>query len=135
MVTVPEYQDFLAALDAAIESGNPRELDGVEMTRYEEVTGKIDRMLAGLDTVEALDQDDRVRLLNLHADLDEIVMGAADKQINCQRRHRVGSHFKNTECKTRAEWRGDRELASEPMGGIYLSSQIHPPEPSGAFIQ
>jgi hypothetical protein len=29
-VTVPEYQDFLAALDAAVENGNPRELNSVD---------------------------------------------------------------------------------------------------------
>lgn len=134
-VSIPEYQDFLAALSAAIDDGNPRELNSVEMTRFDEVTGKIDRLLASVDTIETLDQDQRVRLLNLHADLEEIVMGAADQQIICQRRHRVGSHFKSTECKTRAEWREDRELASKLMREIYLSSQFPPPEPSGAFIQ
>lgn len=129
-VSIPEYQNFLSSLSAALDEGRPRELNTVEQSRFDDVMGRLDRMLDRFETIDEMNQDERVALLNLHADLEEVVMGAADQQIICQRRHRVGTHFKSTECKTRAEWRKDRELASELMRDIYLSSQVAPEEPT-----
>ena len=74
-----------------------------------------------------MNQNERVALLNLHSNLEEVVMGAADQQIICQRRHTVGTNFKRTTCKTRAEWRAERERASELMRNIYTSA-LFPPE-------
>ncbi|MEE4331020.1 MAG: hypothetical protein V2J10_09135 [Wenzhouxiangella sp.] len=126
-VSIPEYQNFLASLSAALDEGRPRELNTVEQARFDDVMGRLDRMLDRFESVDDMNQDERVALLNLHADLEEVVMGAADQQVICQRRHTVGSNFKRTTCKTRAEWRSDRENASRLMRDIYISSMTAPP--------
>lgn len=126
-VSIPEYQNFLASLTAALDEGRPRELNAVEQSRFDDVIGRLDRMLDRFESIEDMDQDERVALLNLHADLEEVVMGAADQQVICRRSHTVGSNFKRTTCKTRGEWRSDRERASELMRDIYISSMTAPP--------
>lgn len=123
-VSIPEYQNFLSSLSSALDEGRPRELNSMEQSRFDDVMGRLDRMLDRFETIDEMNQDERVALLNLHANLEEVVMGAADQQIICQRRHRVGSNFKSTECKTRGEWRADRERAAELMRKIYLSSMV-----------
>jgi hypothetical protein len=128
-VTLPECREFLAELDNAIRDGEPRELNRSEMREFESVSSRLDELLADFDSREAMRHEDEVEFFNLHSQLEAVVVGRDRDQVLCRRRHKVGTNFKVTECKSVADWRTEQEHAQRQLRSIFYAEPRIPPEP------
>jgi hypothetical protein len=126
-ISIPEYREFLAELANAVESDIPREFNDKEMEQFNEVSVELDRLLANYDSREQMDQDSLVRLYNLHSELEAVVVGRDENQVLCRRRHRVGTNFKVTECKSVNEWRYEQDMSQEFIRNMMTSDAGRPP--------
>lgn len=125
-ISIPEYQEFLAVLSISLEKGEPRQLNEREMKQFREVHQQLDRMVARHESIDDLSADEQVRLFNLHARLESVVVGRDEDQVLCRRRHKVGTNFKVSECKTVAEWRYEQEWAQRHLRSIMYSDAGRP---------
>ncbi|QKK03885.1 MAG: hypothetical protein HND55_15230 [Pseudomonadota bacterium] len=120
-ISISEYREFLTELDAAITQGELREFNDRDLADFAEVRQSLDRLLARYDSVESMNGDAQARLFNLHARLEKVVVGRDETQVLCRRRHKVGTNFKVTECKSVDEWRSEQEWAQRHLRSIMYS--------------
>lgn len=126
-VSIPEYREFLVELNTAVEDDIPREFNSQEMDQFNRVSTRLDKLLAQHDTIDTMDEDQRVQLLNLHSKLEAVVIGKDDDQILCRREQRVGTHFRTTECRPVSEWREEQQRAQHFFSSG-IRSTMEPPE-------
>ncbi len=126
VVTIPEYREFLTALDASIEQGEPRPLNTVEMENYLEASGRLRSLLGRYESVDAMPEAERLELFNLHETLQAVVIGKSEDQVMCRRVQTVGTHFRETRCMTHSEWQYRQEMAREYMSTKFQSWQLNP---------
>lgn len=77
----------------------------------------LDRMEEQLaNGVDALNEDQKVRLFNWQDQANMILVGAAeDSRLVCRREQKVGTRFKTTHCETVAERRRVREANQQQL--------------------
>lgn len=111
------------ALRADIEN-DLRGEEYAELTRRqrEDVIAALDRMeetLAGLDSIQSLDIDDRTQLFNDQELVNTVLTKARDdSRTICRKEVRTGSHRLNQNCKTVAQIRRDRDESKESLSRI-----------------
>ena len=88
-------------------------------TQREEVMAALDRMetiLASADSVKNLEEGKQIELYNDQELINNLLTQAReDSRMICRQRIRTGSHRANTECRTVAEIRRDRESTQQAM--------------------
>ena len=91
-------------------------------TQREDVIAALDRMetvLAGVDSIQSLDIDDRTQLFNDQELVNTVLTKArADSRTICRKEVRTGSHRLNQNCRTVAEIRRDRDESQQSLGRI-----------------
>lgn len=111
-IVEPEaYLAFLDQLRDDIDDGKPRYLTSSEKRRFETLASSLERRLAGVDDIDMLDEDDRRAVFNDSQELWATVVGDERDQVICSRTHRVGTHFRETRCRTLDQIRADQERA------------------------
>lgn len=118
-VSIPEYRDFLVELNKAVDEGIPREFTDREMDRFTRIHSRLDQLLARHETIDTMDQEERMQLFNLHEQLQGVVIGRQEDQIICRRAKQVGTNFRQTQCKTESQWQEEQRNAHH-----YLQSGI-----------
>lgn len=126
VVDVPEYREFLAVLEQHVEEGVPRELNEREMQRFQRLNGSLNELLAGVDDINQLSSSERTRVFNLHQELSATVVGRDEDQVICRRQQTVGTHFRVTECRTRAQIAEDRARADMYFNDSFVSPMTGP---------
>lgn len=121
-ITAETFAQQRAQLAEEIESGDAY----VEITAMEkrEVNQSLDRMQAWLESagsVDAMSEDQRIRLLNEQEKINTMLTGvAADSRMVCTREQSVGSRMRQTVCFTVAERRRRREADAEGVNRIFV---------------
>ena len=99
-----------AAIEKSITSDKYSELT---RTQREEVTAALNRMeaiLASTDSVKSLDEKKQVQLFNDQELVNNLLTKAReDSRMICRQEKKIGSHRLNTQCRTVAEIRRERE--------------------------
>lgn len=108
-VPVAEYMDFLDQLSADVENDEPRELSPMELERYQRINAQLRATLAGVENIDQLDQDRKIKVFNLHEELQAVLIGDPKYRVICRRERSVGTHFRHTTCTTVEEFRADQE--------------------------
>lgn len=125
-VTIPDYRNFLTSLDQAIEQNEPRELNEDERERFDRISDRIETLLDEHDAMDELDQDQRRQFVNLHSELQSVVIGKDEDQILCRRQKQVGTHFRTTKCRRVSEWREMQQDAQDFLHRSYRSNVSGP---------
>ena len=103
-VTQGSFEQQRKAIETGLSDGRYAE---IRRSDREEVLDALDRMeatLAGVQSIDELSPDARVALFNDQEMVNNVLTKAErDSRIVCSRRHRAGSHFKETSCQTLAE--------------------------------
>lgn len=125
-VSIPEYREFLEQLANAVDEDVPRAYNDKEKEQFNDISVELDELLSRYDSKDEMDEDSRTRLFNLHSRLEAVVVGLEDNHVLCKRRHRVGTNFKVTECKTVETWRYERDLSQEMFRRFFFSDAGRP---------
>jgi hypothetical protein len=125
-VSISEYREFLTLLNEAVEEGEPRELNSQEKERFTRINSRLDRLLAKHDTLDSMDQEERLQLFNLHEQLQGVVIGREEDQIICRRQKQVGTNFRQMQCKTQSEWQEEQRNAHDFLSHSFRST-MEPP--------
>jgi len=107
--SVEEYLDFLDKLEVAVEQGAIRELNSREFSQFQRISRQLRDELAGIERIEELRDDNKLRVFNLHQELQGVVIGDPENYLICRREHRVGSNFKQTRCISAGEFQRNQE--------------------------
>lgn len=108
-VGVSEFLDAIASVRADLEKGDPRHLSTHEWELWDKAAEKMHQILQGKETVEELNQDERVALHNAQEQLNAILTGDEDERVVCRRERRLGTNIRRGICVTVAELREQRE--------------------------
>ena len=128
-VSVPEYMDFLDKLRVAVKDDVPREFTDMELEKLNAIDRKLRENLTGVETVAALETEQQIQVLELHEELEAVVVGNDSNQIVCRREHQVGRIRKQTRCRTRAQLREDARNARAFLDNQRRATML---PPSGA---
>lgn len=113
--SLPEYREFLVELQGHIEQGAPRQLSPREMQKFTCLNNDLRSLIADTDDFYDLSESDRVQLVNMHEEMWVTVAGRDEEQIICRREHTMGTHFRETRCRTIAEIRASNHEAQSFM--------------------
>ena len=127
-VVNPQY--FLSYLDQiqiALGEGKPRELSEREADTVGRLADELREMLAGVENIKAMSPDDQHDVFNTTQQLWATIHEVDHDQVVCRRQHRVGTHMKQTHCRTVRQMRNDRNRYMEFIRESYYSPWT-PPE-------
>lgn len=108
-VPVDEYIAFLDELKAAVERGEIREFTGNEYRSFQRIDSRLRNELANVDHIEQLAGDNKIRVYNLHQELQGVIIGDPENFQICRREHTVGTNFRRTRCISAGEFRRNQE--------------------------
>lgn len=108
IVSAAEFIDFLDHLESDLDKGIPRELGVFERRRVSQISGELRDLLDGVQSIEHLNNNQKIAIYNTTQDLWATVIGRDDDRLICHREHQVGSHFKRTRCRTLREIRREQ---------------------------
>lgn len=126
VVSVPEYTEFLDKLDTAVDEGIPRELNKEERAEYNKIDRQLRTSLAGHQTIETMNHEEKIELYNLHEALQAVVVGEQENQVICRKQRTVGTHFKETTCKTRREFEQEQQASRRFLDDQFKSFMTDP---------
>ena len=105
------FQEQRRALERELRVGDT--YSEIAANDRQKVVAALDRMaqaLAQVNSLDELDETERMHIYNLQSEVNGILTGAAeDSREVCTRHKPVGTNFPQTTCKTVAEWRRIRE--------------------------
>lgn len=107
--SVDEYLDFLDKLKVAVESGDIREFTSREHQQFQRINRQLRDELANVDQIEDLHDENKIRVFNLHQELQGVIIGDPENYLICRRDHRVGTNFKQTRCIPAGDFRRSQE--------------------------
>lgn len=107
--SVTEYIDFLDKLKVAVERGDIREFSSQEYNAFQRIDRRLREELSRVDRIEDLGDQNKVRVFNLHQELQGVVIGDPENYLICRRDHRVGTNFKQTRCIPAGDFRRAQE--------------------------
>lgn len=115
-----EPAEFLASRDAIEKeiraSAVFRELDLAERKEVTRALDRMERVLTGIDSVEALDPPVRTQLFNDQELVNNLLTRAqSDDRVVCQRSKRVGSKLYSNTCLTVGDRRRSKESVQEEI--------------------
>lgn len=108
-VSVDEYIAFLDELKAAVERGEIREFSSNEYRSFQRIDRRLRSELANVDHIEQLAGDNKIRVYNLHQELQGVIIGDPENFQICRREHTVGTNFRRTRCISAGEFRRNQE--------------------------
>lgn len=108
-VSVDEYLDFLDELKAAVEAGEIREFSQNEYNSFQRIDRRLRNELADVDHIEQLAGDNKIRVYNLHQELQGVIIGDPENYQICRREHTVGTNFRKTRCISAGDFRRNQE--------------------------
>lgn len=114
-VSVDEYTDFLDKLKVAVERGEIRDFNRRELETFQRIDRQLRDELAHVSTVEQLNQQNKMRVFNLHQQLQGVVIGDPDNYMICRREHTVGTNFKRTTCVSARDFKRNQERSREQL--------------------
>jgi hypothetical protein len=115
-----EPAEFLASRDAIEKeirgSAVFRELDLAERKEVTRALDRMERVLTGIDSIDALDPPVRTQLFNDQELVNNLLTRAqSDDQVVCQRTKRVGSKLYSNTCLTVGDRRRSKESVQEEI--------------------
>lgn len=108
--------EFIAYLDEVrgeLKEGKPKPLSRREQGLFDRADRDIRGILAGVESVDELDQDQSAALFNAQEQIKAILTGAEDEQVICRNESRIGSHFRERRCVSVATRREQQDAAQE----------------------
>lgn len=127
-VSVPEYREFLVGLREEVSEGEPREFNERERREFDELYNELMSQLDGYESTDAMDPDQQREVFNTHEELQALISGRREDQVICNRRHTVGTNFKQTECYTRKEWREAKDESQQYLQDRFRRLAVDPSE-------
>lgn len=125
-VSVPEYREFLVGLRESVSEGEPREFNERERREFNQLYNDLMSLLEGYASVDAMDRDQQREVFNTHEELQALMSGRREDQVICNRRHTVGTNFKQTECYTRKEWREAKDESQQYLKDRFRRLAVDP---------
>lgn len=114
-VSVDEYIEFLDNLKVAVESGDIRDFNRREYQEFQRINSQLRNELAGVETVEQLGEDNKIRVFNLHQELQGVVIGDPENHVICRREHTVGTNFRRTTCVSAGDFERNQEASRRQL--------------------
>ena len=114
---IPMFVEHQLALRADLE-GDSKKFAHIKASSKRDLYRSQDRMLEilkGKQTIDDLNADERVTVYNLENEIAAILKDADDDRPICERTARVGSHFKDVDCRTKHERDLDRSVARQEL--------------------
>ena len=102
--------------------GRFEEIAAAERAKVEEELGRMGELLAGAQSLEDLDETQRVALINAQERANAILTKRDGERLICQRRQLVGSHRTETYCETAQEKRDRTAFSREKKRQLELKS-------------
>lgn len=110
LVSPTQFLAFLDKVENSVEAGEPRRLSGEERRRVRSLCDELRGMLDGVESMEALNENQRATIFNKSQELWAMVSGNREDQVICRKERQVGTNFQRTRCRTVRELRrADRE--------------------------
>jgi hypothetical protein len=104
-VAVDRYLEFLDELAAGVRDNEPREFNRAERESHARIDRELRASLQNVENIEQLDQDQKIRVFNLHEELQAVIIGDPKYRVICRRQQTVGTNFRHTTCMTVEELR------------------------------
>lgn len=125
-VSVPEYREFLVGLRESVSEGEPREFNERERRQFDELYNELMSLLEGHESVDTMHPEQQREVFNTHEELQALMSGRREDQVICNRRHKVGTNFKQTECYTRKEWREAKDESQQYLKDRFRRLAVDP---------
>jgi hypothetical protein len=88
-----------------VRDNEPREFNRAERESHERIDRELRASLQDVENIEQLDQDQKIRVFNLHEELQAVIIGDPKYRLICRRQQTVGTNFRQTSCMTVEELR------------------------------
>lgn len=108
-VPVDEYIVFLDELKAAVEAGDIRDFSSREYRSFQRIDSRLRTELDNVDHIEQLAGDNKIRVYNLHQELQGVIIGDPENFQICRREHTVGTNFRKTRCISAGDFRRNQQ--------------------------
>lgn len=113
--SVAEYLEFLDNLKVAVEQGNLRDFNRREYQEFQRIDRQLRDELSSIDRIEELGDDNKIRVFNLHQELQGVVIGDPENHVICRRERTVGTNFRRTTCISVGDFRRNQERSREQL--------------------
>ena len=114
-VEVADYLEFLEELRASVESNEFRDFSQREVRSFQRLEQELRDELTGVERIDELGERSKLRVFNLHEELQGVVIGDPDNVVICRRQHRVGTNFRDTTCISASDFRRDQDASREQL--------------------
>ena len=114
---IPTFVEHQLALRADLDGGN-KKFAHIRASSRRDLYRAQDRMLEILkdkQTIDDLNADERVRVYNLENEIASILTDSEGDRPICEREPRVGTHFKQVDCRTKHERDLDRSVTRQEL--------------------
>ena len=108
-VSVDDYLVFLDNLKDSVERGEIRDFNRREYQSFQRIDRELRAELANVDHINQLAGRNKIRVFNLHEELQGVVVGDPENYMICRREHRVGTNFRQTQCISAGDFRRSQE--------------------------